>query len=30
MCGAGHNLRLIIAKLRQLATVSAVTPAQAG
>ena len=30
MCGAGHNLRLMIAKLHQLATVSPLAPAQAG
>ena len=30
MCGAGHNLRLIIAKLRQLAAVSPLALARAG
>jgi len=30
LCGAGHNLRLIIAKLRQLAAVSPLAPARAG
>lgn len=29
MCGAGHNLRLMIAKLRQLAAISPLAPARA-